>query len=75
MALKRTNIETHACGRDASEYHVSAALSASRAVDVEIDLVRQEIRFFHEAPFFKKAAVANKNIARRQPYFGASNWP
>jgi hypothetical protein len=54
MALKRTNIETHACGRDASEYHVSAALSASRAMDVEIDLVRQEIRFLHEASLLQE---------------------
>jgi len=54
MALKRTNIETHACGRETSEYHVSAALSASTAMDVEIDLVRQEIRFLHDASLLQE---------------------
>jgi hypothetical protein len=45
-------------------------------MDVEIDVVRQEIGFLHDASLFEKAGVvANKNIARRQPYLGAINWP
>jgi hypothetical protein len=67
-ALKRADIGTPTCRHDASEYHVSAAFWASRAMDVEIDVVRQEIRFLHDASLFDKAGVvANKNIARRQP--------
>jgi hypothetical protein len=46
-ALKRADIETHTCRHDASEYHVSAAFWASRAMDMEIDVVRQEIGFLH----------------------------
>jgi hypothetical protein len=52
------------------------ALWASRAVDVEIDVVRQEIGFLHDTSLFEKAGVvANKNIALRKPYLGATNWP
>ena len=47
-ALKRADIETHTCRHDASEHHVSAALWASRAMDVEVDVVRQEIGFLHD---------------------------
>jgi len=62
MALKRANIETHSCRRDASEYHVSAALSASRTMDVEIDVVRQEIRFLHDASLLQEGG------SRQQEY-------
>jgi hypothetical protein len=48
-ALKRADIETHTCRHDASEHHVSAALWASRAMDVKVDVVRQEIGFLHDA--------------------------
>ena len=48
-ALKRADIETHACRHDASEHHVSAALWASGAMDVKVDDVRQEIGFLHDA--------------------------
>jgi hypothetical protein len=48
-ALKRAEIETHACRHDASEHHVSAALWASWAMEVEVDVVRQEIGFLHDA--------------------------
>jgi hypothetical protein len=75
-ALKRADIETHSCRRDASEYHVSAALWASWTMDVEIDFVRQEIGFLHDASLFAKVGVvANKNVAWRQPYLGAINSP
>jgi hypothetical protein len=63
MALKRANIETHACRRDASEYHVSAALSASRTMDVEIDVVRQEMRFLHDA------SLLQEDGSRQQEYY------
>jgi hypothetical protein len=75
MALKRANIETYSFRRDANEYHVSTALSASRAMDVEIDFVRQEIRFLHDASLLQEGGSGQQNIARRQPYFGAINWP
>ena len=42
-------VETHACGHDASEYHVGMALWASRAMDVDADVVRQGIGFLHDA--------------------------
>ena len=75
-ALKRADIETHSCRRDASEYHVSAALWASWTMDVEIDFVRQEIGFLHDASLFAKVGdVANKTVAWRLPYLGAINWP
>jgi hypothetical protein len=48
-ALKRADIETHTCRRDANEDHVSAALWASRTMEVEVDIVRQEIGFLHDA--------------------------
>jgi hypothetical protein len=66
-ALKRADIETHACRHDASEYHVSTALRASRAMEVEIDLVRQEIGLLHDASLFEKAGVvANQNIGQQK---------
>jgi hypothetical protein len=48
-ALKRAEVETHACGHDASEHHVSTALWASGAMDVSVDVVGQEIGFLHDA--------------------------
>ena len=48
-ALKGVEVETHTCGHDASEHHVSMALCASRAMDVKVDVVRQEIGFLHDA--------------------------
>ena len=52
-ALKRAYIEAYTCRHDASEYHVSAALWASRAMNVEIDVVRQEIGFLHGTSLFE----------------------
>jgi hypothetical protein len=75
-ALKRADIETHTCRHDAGEYHVSAALWASRAMDVEIDVVRQEIGFLHnDFPLREGGSRRQQKIARRQPYLGAINWP
>ena len=41
-ALKRADIETQTRRRDASERHVSAALWASRTMEVKVDIVRQK---------------------------------
>jgi hypothetical protein len=48
-ALKRADIETHTRGPDASQHQVNAALWTSRAMEVEVDVVRQEIGFLHDA--------------------------
>ena len=48
-ALEHVEVETHACGHDASEHHVSMALWASGAMDVNVDVVRQQIGFLHDA--------------------------
>ena len=56
-ALKRADIETHTCRHDASEHHVSAALWASRATDVKVDVVRQEIGFLHDASLIEEAGA------------------
>ena len=56
-ALKGVEVETHACGHDASEHHVSMALSASRAMNVKVDVVRQEIGFLHDASLIKEAGA------------------
>jgi hypothetical protein len=80
-ALKRADIETHTCGHDASEHHVSAALWASRAV--QVDVVRQEIGFLHDAFPHRGGGsateinliAANKKYSGKQLYLGAINWP
>jgi hypothetical protein len=64
-ALKRADIETHTCRHDASEYHVSAALWASRAMDVEIDVVRQEIGFLHDAFPHREGGSATLSVTGR----------
>jgi hypothetical protein len=66
-ALKRADIETHTCGHDASEHHVSAALWASRAMDVEVDVVRQEIGFLHDTFLFliEQAGASPTTILHR----------
>jgi hypothetical protein len=56
-ALKRADIETHTCRRDASEHHVSAALWASRTMEVKVDIVRQEIGFLHDASLIEEAGA------------------
>jgi hypothetical protein len=40
-AFKRAEVETRACRHDASEHHVSMALWASRALDLNVDVVGQ----------------------------------
>ena len=56
-ALKGVEVETHACGHDASEHHVSMALSASRAMNVKVDVVRQEIGLLHDVSLIKEAGA------------------
>jgi hypothetical protein len=56
-ALERADIETHTCRHDASEHHVSAALWASGAMDVEIGVVRQEIGCLHDAFLIEEAGA------------------
>ena len=56
-ALKRADIETHTCRHDTSEHHVTAALWASRTMGVEVDVVRQEIGFLHDASLIEEAGA------------------
>jgi len=53
-ALKGADIETHTCRHDPSEHHVSVALWTSRAMDVKVDVVRQEIGLFHDASLIEE---------------------
>jgi hypothetical protein len=48
-ALKRAEVETHACRHDAGKHHVGMALWASRAMDLSVDVIGQEIGFLHDA--------------------------
>jgi hypothetical protein len=50
-ALKDPEVETYACGHDASEHHVSAAPWAGGALDSNADVVGQRMRFWHKASF------------------------
>lgn len=56
-ALKRADIETHTRRHDPSEHHVSVAPWAGRAMDVKVDVVRQEIGFLHDASLVEKAGA------------------
>jgi hypothetical protein len=47
-ALKGVEVETDPRGHDASEHHVCTALWASRAMDVNVDVVGQ-VGFLHDA--------------------------
>jgi hypothetical protein len=66
-ALKRADIETHTCRRDASERHVSAALWASRTMEVKVDIVRQEIGFLHDAFLVEEAALLWRDQLALEP--------
>jgi hypothetical protein len=48
-ALKRAEVETHAYRHDASEHHVSMAAWANGAVNVNVDVVGQGMRLWHDA--------------------------
>jgi hypothetical protein len=55
--------KTHTRRHDASEHHVSVALWASRAMDLEVDVVWQEIGFLHDASLFE-VSVAGGGLSR-----------
>jgi hypothetical protein len=63
------DIETHTCRHDVGEYHVSAALRASGAVDLKVDAVRQEIGFLHDASLDE---VGRHSLSARGTATGAS---
>jgi|HubBroStandDraft_6_1064221.scaffolds.fasta_scaffold759321_1 hypothetical protein len=48
-AFKRAEVETRACRHDASEHHVSLALWANRALDLNVDMVGQGGGLWHDA--------------------------
>ena len=48
-ALKHAEVEPHhACRHDASEHHMSMALWAGRAMDVNVDVFGQRMGFGHD---------------------------
>jgi hypothetical protein len=48
-ALKPAEVETGACRRDASEHHVGVALWAFGAMDLNVEMGEQGMRFWHDA--------------------------
>jgi len=48
-ALKDVEVETQACRHDTSEHHVSLAPWAGGALDLNVDVVGQGVRFRHHA--------------------------
>jgi hypothetical protein len=44
-------------------------------MDVEIDLVRQEIRFLHDASLLQEDGSRQQEYYREATYLGAINWP
>lgn len=55
-ALKRSEVETHALRRDASEHHVSMAFWTGGTLDVNVDAVGQGMRFWHDASLAETGA-------------------
>jgi hypothetical protein len=47
--LKPAEVEAHAGRHDASQHHMVAALRASRALDMNVDVVGQGVRVWHDA--------------------------
>ena len=60
-ALKGAEVEPHACRHDASEHHMSIALSADRAMDVNVDVFGQGMGFWHDGSL--KAAGAQHSLS------------
>ena len=48
-ALKRAEVETQPCRHDASEHHMSTALWTNGALNLNVDTVKQGMRFWHNA--------------------------
>jgi hypothetical protein len=55
-ALKRAEVEPHACGHDASEHHVGVALWAGGAMGINVDGIGQGTGFRHDASLNKAGA-------------------
>jgi hypothetical protein len=62
-ALKRAEVETQACGHDASEHHVSMALGASRAMNEGGDVVEPRTKFWHDASLKTGGAGAQHSLS------------
>jgi hypothetical protein len=62
-ALKRAEVETYACGHDASEHHVSMALGASRAMDASGDVFEPRKKFWHDASLKQGRAGAQHSLS------------
>jgi hypothetical protein len=55
--LEGVEVETDTCGHDAGEHHVSMAFRARRAMDVSVEIVRQQAGFLHGAFPSRKAGA------------------
>lgn len=62
-ALEDPEVETYAYGHDASEHHVSVTLGAGGALDLNVDIVGQGMRFWHGASL--KQAGARNTLSHR----------
>lgn len=62
-ALKDPKVETDAYRHDASEHHVSVAPWAGGALDLNVDVIGQRMRFWHNASL--KQAGARKTLGHR----------
>ena len=61
-AFERAEVETHASRHDAREHRESTALWASWTMDGSAYVVRQEIRFLHDASL-KREAGAQRSLS------------
>ena len=66
-ALKRVEVETHACGHDASEHHVSMTLGASGAMDVSVNVFGPGTKFCHELPSKRRDGSATLSVTANLP--------
>ena len=66
-ALKRVEVETHACGHDASEHHVSMTLGASGAMDVSVNVFGPGTKFCHDASLEKAGRERHTLCHRNLP--------
>ena len=65
--FKGVEFETHAGGHDAGEHHVSLAFWARRAMDVKVEMVRQQTGFLHGAFPFAKDGSATLSVTDDMP--------
>ena len=56
-AFECAEVETHASRRDAREHREGTALWTSWTMDANADVVRQEIRFLHDASLKREAGA------------------